>query len=130
MAAEIYWTAEDGDNSDLIPGGITRVITSSDDLRVFFSGGEPGGDEYEGVLRIQYRAGPQTVEGKQDYRSVGEPWKAVKFSVVGEFKDDEFTSFAGVWTEDGKKYRVEIFGLPGQPKVVAGRSRRSARKAR
>jgi hypothetical protein len=84
MAAEIYWTAEDGDNSDLIPGGITRIVRSSDDLRISFAGRGSDGEEYEGVLRIQYRPGPQTVEGKQNYRLVDEPWEAVKFSVVGD----------------------------------------------
>jgi hypothetical protein len=37
---EIYWSAEEGDDSDLdlIPGQVTRVIKSSSDLRIFFAG--------------------------------------------------------------------------------------------
>jgi hypothetical protein len=73
------------------------------------------------VLRIRFREGPQTVEGTQSYKAVDEPWEPIPFSVVGEFEDDRFTTFAGVWTEGGRSFRVEIFGLPGGTKRVARR---------
>lgn len=125
MPAEIYWTAHDGDDSDLIPGQITRIVRSGGELRIPFAGRESQyGDQYEGLLRIQLIAGAQTLEGTQRYRAVDGEWEPVPFSVVGNFEDARLTEFSGVWTEGGKSFQVEIVGLPGLPKGTAARRRK------
>lgn len=126
---EIYWSAKEGEDSDLdlIPGRVTRVEQAGYELRLFFAGrhGEYG-DQYEGALRLRLRAGRQIVEGTQSYKPMDEPWEPVQFSVVGEFKDDRFTTFVGDWTEGGRTFRVEIFGLPGHTKSVVRQAKGTA----
>jgi hypothetical protein len=123
---EIYWSAKEGEDSDLdlIPGRVTRVEKVGHELRLFFAGrhGEYG-DQYQGVLRIRLRPGRQTVEGTQSYKPMDEPWEPVRFSVVGEFKDQRFTTFAGDWTEGDRTFQVEIFGLPSHSNDAARRKR-------
>jgi len=110
---EIHWTPSDGDYSDFIPGHLTQVTYSDDEVRIGFAGEQgPGGDRYDGVLIIKLREGVQTVQGKQSYKPADEPWEPVPFSLVGQFEDGRFTRFTGMWAERGKSYRLEIVDLP------------------
>lgn len=113
MITEIYWTPDDKGDSDLIPGHVTRVIKSDHELRIFFAGRDGQyRDQYEGVLRLQLRAGTQTIRGTQSYKELSGEWEPVPFSVVGKFEDARLTSFSGVWTESGASFRVDVLGLP------------------
>lgn len=127
--AEIYWTPIDGDGVDLIPGHLTQVIPSAGEVRVGFEGQEgPQGDRYHGILIIKLRTGHQAVEGKQSYKAAGGAWQAAPFSLQGQFQDDQFTTFAGVWIEDGTRYRTEIVGLP--PSTRTRKRKRASRSRR
>lgn len=127
---DIYWTPDDGDDSDLIPGHLTQVINAADEIRIGFAGQEGAqGDQYHGILRIRLRTGLQTVEGKQSYKTFDGPWEKVRFSVVGKFEDDRFTTFGGIWKEGGKTYRVGIVGLSVPAKAVPNRARTSRSRA-
>ena len=129
---EIYWSPKEGDNDadlDLIPGHVTRLDKTRNELRLHFVGRHYAlGDEYEGVLSIRLQPGPQTLRGKQNYKQQNEPWEPVQFSVVGEFQDERFTTFTGDWTEGGKTFRVEIFGLPGLVKSPRRPKRSASRR--
>ena len=135
-AVEIYWTPIDPTDVDFIPGHLTRVVREADHLHLSFAGRDSrSGDEYQGVLTLGLRASSQTAGGAQTYRELGGKWEPVPFSVVGQFQDDGFTTFSGIWTEGGTRFQIDVLGLPAQsnprPKSAGSRtSRRSGRRVK
>jgi hypothetical protein len=127
ITAEIYWTPTDPQDTDLIPGHLTRIVKAGRELRLFFTGRHTQyRDQYEGVLILQLRMGLQIARGTQSYKEFGGDWEPLRFSVAGTFQDDRCTSFSGTWTEGGSSFQVDVVGLPAQSKRGA-RSKKGMR---
>ena len=135
MPPEILWTPNNEDGPELAPGQITRVVRLAREVRIAFAGRDKFGNRYEGILRLALRKGIQKRSGTQRYDG-----DEIKFSVTGEFQDDQFEVFEGTWFEPDFSCLVGVYGLPSssengkknlkKPPPIAHRSAKRKKKKR
>ncbi len=116
MLCDIYWNHLDGE-IEALPVEVLRIGRGAQKLHIHFRGQEPEyGTVFSGVLVLQLTVQHQEIASFYINTKKGPPSseKKIAFTLHGNFTDQTFSEFRGLWTEEGERYEFEVIGIPSE----------------
>ena len=116
MLCEIYWNHIDG-KIEALPAEVFRIGRDAQKLHIHFRGQEPEyGTVFSGVLVLPLTVHHQEIASFYTNTKKGPPFSEnkISFTLHGNFTDQTFSEFSGLWTEEGELYEFEVIGIPSE----------------